>query len=65
MIVKNILSRYGIEKISLNVIEGNLGAIHLYKRHGFVQEGLLIKDRKHKDGSYHNTVLMGRIAKKS
>lgn len=53
----------GIEKISLNVIEDNLGAIHLYKRHGFVEEGLLIKDRKHNDGSYHNTVLMGRIAK--
>jgi len=55
----------GIEKISLNVIEDNLGAIRLYKRHGFVQEGLLIKDRKHKYGSYHNTVLMGRIAKES
>lgn len=51
-----------IEKISLNVVEANLGAINLYKRHGFEQEGLMIKDRKHSDGSYHNTVLMGRIS---
>lgn len=50
-----------IEKISLNVMEDNEGAINLYKRHGFHQEGLLIKDRKHKDGNYHNTVLMGRF----
>ena len=53
-----------IEKISLNVIEENEGAINMYKRNGFVHEGLLLKDRKHSDGSYHNTVLMGRISNK-
>nr|WP_250857786.1 hypothetical protein [Oceanirhabdus seepicola] len=35
-------------------------AIQLYKKYGFVEEGLLIKDRIHKDGNYYNTVIMGR-----
>ncbi|GKX67396.1 GNAT family N-acetyltransferase [Inconstantimicrobium mannanitabidum] len=52
----------GIKKISLTVVEENAKAIELYKRYGFVEEGLLIKDRLHKDGSYYNTVLMGRLA---
>ena len=51
----------GIEKISLTVVESNSKAIELYKRYGFVEEGLLIKDRIHKDGNYYNTVIMGRL----
>ncbi|MBZ9621443.1 GNAT family N-acetyltransferase [Clostridium sp. FP2] len=51
----------GIEKISLTVVEINTKAIQLYKRYGFVQEGLLIKDRIHKDGKYYNSVIMGRL----
>jgi RimJ/RimL family protein N-acetyltransferase len=51
----------GIEKISLNVVQTNTKAIQLYKRHGFVEEGLLLKDRIHKDGKYYNTVIMGRL----
>lgn len=51
----------GIEKITLSVVETNMSAISLYKRFGFVQEGLLIKDRKHRDGNYYNTVIMGRF----
>lgn len=50
-----------IEKISLYVVEDNIKAIELYKRYGFKEEGLLIKDRIHSDGSYHKTVIMGRI----
>lgn len=53
----------GIEKISLSVVQTNIKAVHLYKNYGFVEEGLLIQDRKHKDGSYYNTLLMGRIRK--
>lgn len=37
----------GIEKISLAVVQTNTKAIQLYKRYGFVEEGLLIKDRIH------------------
>lgn len=51
----------GIEKITLSVVETNASAIRLYKRFGFVQEGLLVRDRKHKDGNYYNTVIMGRF----
>ncbi len=52
-----------IKKISLNVVETNTKAILLYKKYGFVEEGLLLNDRIHKDGNYYNTVLMGRWSK--
>lgn len=64
MLLENILmwaDTVGIEKITLTVVETNTKAIQLYKRFGFVEEGLLIKDRIHKDGNYHNTVIMGRF----
>jgi RimJ/RimL family protein N-acetyltransferase len=51
----------GIEKISLTVVQTNIRAIQLYKRYGFLEEGLLIKDRIHRDGNYYNTVVMGRV----
>ncbi|MCS4470636.1 GNAT family N-acetyltransferase [Clostridium botulinum] len=54
----------GIEKISLTVVQTNTRAIQLYKKYGFVEEGLLIKDRIHKDGNYYNTVMMGRLLEK-
>lgn len=54
----------GIEKITLTVVQTNTKAIHLYKKYGFKEEGLLIKDRFHKDGNYYNTVIMGRIIEK-
>ncbi|MBU5440191.1 GNAT family N-acetyltransferase [Tissierella sp. MSJ-40] len=54
----------GIEKISLTVVETNTKAIQLYKKYGFVEEGLLRKDRIHKDGNYYNTVIMGRLLNK-
>ncbi|HEX2924957.1 MAG TPA: GNAT family N-acetyltransferase [Ruminiclostridium sp.] len=53
----------GIEKISLTVVQTNTKAIKLYKKYGFLEEGVLIKDRIHKDGNYYNTVIMGRLAK--
>lgn len=63
-ILENILmwaDNNGIEKIALTVVETNAKAIKLYKRYGFKEEGLLMKDRIHKDGSYYNTVIMGRF----
>ncbi|MFL0166451.1 GNAT family N-acetyltransferase [Candidatus Clostridium helianthi] len=64
VILENIL-RYAdssdIKKVSLSAVETNTKAIELYKSYGFVQEGLLINDRIHKDGKYYNTVIMGRI----
>ncbi len=67
VLLENILiwaDTAGIEKISLTVIETNIKAIQLYKKYRFVEEGLLIKDRIHKDGNYYNTVIMGRLVHK-
>lgn len=64
VLLENILlwaDTVGIEKITLYVVETNSKAINLYKRFGFIEEGLLIKDRIHKDGNYYNTVIMGRL----
>lgn len=54
----------GIKKISLTVVQTNTKAIQLYKKYGFVEEGLLINDRIHKDGNYYNTVIMGKLLNK-
>ncbi|MDD7794294.1 GNAT family N-acetyltransferase [Clostridium sp. 'White wine YQ'] len=64
VLIDNILGqadKVGIKKVCLYVVETNTKAIDLYKSFGFVQEGLLINDRIHKDGNYYNTVVMGRI----
>ncbi|MDU1278465.1 MULTISPECIES: GNAT family N-acetyltransferase [Clostridium] len=50
-----------IRKISLTVVETNKKAINLYKRYGFIEEGLLVNDRIHKDCNYYNTVIMGKF----
>ncbi|WP_294741564.1 GNAT family N-acetyltransferase [uncultured Exiguobacterium sp.] len=46
-------------KIQLEVVETNHGAIRLYQRHGFQEEGRLRHDRLLSDGCYYDTVLMG------
>lgn len=51
----------GIEKVTLTVVETNTKAIQLYQQYGFIQEGLLVRDRLHKDGEYYNTVIMARF----
>lgn len=67
VLIENILmwaDTVGIEKISLTVVETNTNAIQLYKRYEFVEEGLLIKDRIHRDGNYYSTVIMSRLLDK-
>lgn len=67
VLIENILicaDSIGIKKISLTVVQTNIKAIQLYERYGFVEEGLLIDDRIHKDGNYYNTVIMGRLLDK-
>ena len=64
IILENVLTwadNVGIKKISLNVVNTNTKAINLYKKYGFVEEGVLKNDRFHKDGKYYDTVLMGRL----
>lgn len=50
-----------LERIELSVVETNTGAISLYRSFGFIEEGLLRKNRLHKDGSCYSTVIMGRL----
>lgn len=52
----------GIVKVSLTVVEVNTKAIQLYREYGFIEEGLLRKDRVHRDGNYYNTIIMGRFS---
>ena len=51
----------GVEKVTLNVLERNDKAIELYHRMGFAIEGVLKKDRRHADGEYYDTIVMGRF----
>ncbi|MDS0526005.1 GNAT family N-acetyltransferase [Clostridium sp. SHJSY1] len=64
ILIENILEfakSADIKKVSLYVVETNTKAIELYKKYGFVEEGILKKDRIHKDGHYYNTVVMAKF----
>jgi RimJ/RimL family protein N-acetyltransferase len=64
VLLENILmwaDTAGLKKISLKVVQTNTKAIQLYKSFGFVEEGLLVNERLHKDGNYYNTVIMGKL----
>ncbi|MCL9783808.1 GNAT family N-acetyltransferase [Vibrio sp. S4M6] len=51
----------GIEKIELEVLANNHGAIHCYKKFGFFQEGKRQNAKKLKDGSYVDALLMAKF----
>jgi len=51
----------GVEKMTLTVVASNEKAIELYQKSGFEIEGILKKDRRHVDGQYHDTIVMGRF----
>ncbi|MGQ8874684.1 GNAT family N-acetyltransferase [Paenibacillus sp. TSA_86.1] len=51
----------GIEKVTLKVLATNDKAVQLYEANGFEREGVLKKDRKHADGRYYDTLIMGRF----
>ncbi|MEK4075631.1 GNAT family N-acetyltransferase [Paenibacillus sp. FSL M7-0656] len=51
----------GVEKMTLNVLASNEKAIELYQKSGFEIEGILKKDRRHADGQYYDTIVMGRF----
>lgn len=64
VLLENIVAwadNIGLKKISLNVVETNTKAVNLYKKYGFIEEGILRNDRLHKDGKYYNTIIMGRF----
>lgn len=51
------------EKMYLEVFGHNIRAIRLYKKFGFVEEGLQMRHAKTADGEYYNEVLMGLLLK--
>ena len=53
---------FGLEKVELNVYTSNTYAIGLYKKLGFVEEGLIKKYRK-LDGSYFDCMIMAKEVK--
>lgn len=53
----------GIEKITLSVFSTNERAQALYRKLGFVVEGMCPKDMKLKDGTYIDSILMYRFVK--
>ncbi len=57
--IKNAKNQ-NLEKIQLEVFESNINAVKFYKKHHFIQEGLLTKGRK-LDGKYDNILLMARF----
>jgi RimJ/RimL family protein N-acetyltransferase len=52
-----------IDKVSLDVFATNHGAIRLYKKLGFIGEGLRLKDIKLGPGRYVDSVVMYRFVK--
>ncbi len=51
----------GIKKMTLHVVESNDKALNMYKNHGFEVEGILKNDKRFLDGTFLNTIVMGRI----
>ncbi|QRG70672.1 GNAT family N-acetyltransferase [Brevibacillus choshinensis] len=51
----------GIRKMTLHVLETNEPAIALYQKLGFEIEGILKQDKLLADGTYYNTIVMGRF----
>jgi RimJ/RimL family protein N-acetyltransferase len=52
-----------IEKVCLEVFTTNSNAIRLYRKLGFIEEGLRLKDIKFGPGRYADTLAMGRFVK--
>jgi putative acetyltransferase len=53
--------RRGAHKLSLQVWPHNTGARALYRRHGFVEEGVLHRHYRRRDGELWDAVVMGLV----
>jgi putative acetyltransferase len=51
----------GAHKLSLQVWPHNVGARQLYRRHGFVEEGLLHRHYRRRNGELWDAVVMGLV----
>lgn len=57
MFIPKLFNMYDLHKISLEVLATNTRAINLYKRLGFVQEGIK-REEVLKDGAYVDSIIM-------
>jgi RimJ/RimL family protein N-acetyltransferase len=53
-------AQMNLNRIELTVLENNAAALHLYRKLGFVQEGVL-RQAQFRDGAYLNVVQMGLL----
>jgi putative acetyltransferase len=51
----------GAHKLALQVWPHNVAARRLYARHGFVEEGLLRRQYRRRNGELWDSVIMGRV----
>lgn len=49
-----------LHRIYAYLIESNQGALNMYTKLGFVQEGVM-RDHVRKDGTYHNSIIIGLL----
>ena len=51
---------HGLRKLTLRVFEHNAPAFALYRKAGFIEEGLLKGDVRRADGTYGDTIIMAK-----
>ena len=52
---------HGLHKLSLSVFPHNTGAIELYRKHGFVEEGRRVKQFRRANGELWDSIEMGLL----
>lgn len=62
MLCRNVASMLGLHKIKALVLKENLPSYYMFKKCGFLDEGILI-DENFKNGRYYDVVMMVRVEK--
>jgi RimJ/RimL family protein N-acetyltransferase len=57
-----IINKYNLNKVSLEVLETNTVAFNLYKKIGFITEGVK-REEAFRNGIYINSILMSILKK--
>jgi len=61
-LMEELAKKEGIKKIELSVIEGNIGAMKLFKNLGYFEEGVRLNKFRHSEG-FRNEIEMAKIIK--
>lgn len=60
ILIKYLFRRKSAHKIELEVVKENINAISLYKKCGFIEEGIK-RSKYYLDGKYIDTIIMGLL----